>query len=126
MDSWTLLWWVGKLLFVAFFVMSGLNHLMNVKGLAGYAQSKHVPAPALAVVGTGLLLLAGSAMILVNWHAGLGAWLLVLFLVPTAFMMHNYWAETDPMARANQSAHFWKNITLAAAAMLYALAQRGM
>jgi putative oxidoreductase len=49
-----------------------------------------------------------------------GIALLVIFLVPTAFVMHNFWAEQDPMAKANQMAHFLKNIALAAAVTMLA------
>jgi uncharacterized membrane protein YphA (DoxX/SURF4 family) len=125
MDLWTVLQWVGKIFFVAMFVMSGVNHLANHKALTAYAQSKKVPAAPVAVAVTGLMMLAASAMILFNWQLGWGAWLLVIFLVPTALIMHNYWAETDPMMKANQMAHFWKNITIAAAALLIAVGHRG-
>jgi uncharacterized membrane protein YphA (DoxX/SURF4 family) len=123
---WTLLEWVARILFVAFFIMSGVSHLVNRQGLTAYAQSKKLPAAGPAVVVSGLMMLAGAVMILVDWHPDWGAWLLVLFLVPAAFTMHNYWTETDPGARANQQAHFWKNITIAAAAILYAASVRGM
>lgn len=123
MDLWNALAWIGRISFVVFFLMSGVNHLMNVKALAGYAQSKHVPAPALAVVVSGLMLLAGGVLILLGWHGIVGAALLVAFLLTAAFKIHNYWAESDAMMKANQMAHFWKNITIAAALVLYAVAR---
>ena len=125
MDLWTLLQWVGKILFVALFVFSGLNHLLSLKPMTAYAQSKNVPAASGAVAVTGLMMLAGAGMILFNWNLAWGAWLLVAFLVPAAFLMHNYWTETDPMMKANQMAHFWKNLALAGAALLMAVGHRG-
>lgn len=125
MGVWTLLEWAGKILFVAYFVMSGVNHLVNHKAVTGYAQSKNVPAPGVAVAVTGLMMLAAAPMILFNWHLAWGAWLLVLFLVPTAFIVHDYWAEADPMTKAGQKAQFWKNITIAGAALLMAIGHRG-
>jgi len=122
MDIWTAAMWVGKVGFVLFFVMSGVSHLVNYKGLTAYAQSKHIPLPGVAVVVSGLMMLAGSAMILLFWHPVWGAGLLVLFLVPAAFLVHNFWAETDAMMKANQMAHFWKNLTIAAGAVIYSVA----
>ena len=122
MDIWTAAMWVGKVGFVLFFVMSGVNHLVNQKGMTAYAQSKHIPLPGVAVVVSGLMMLAGSAMILLFWHPVWGAGLLVLFLVPAAFLVHNFWAETDAMMKANQMAHFWKNLTIAAGAVIYSVA----
>jgi uncharacterized membrane protein YphA (DoxX/SURF4 family) len=121
MDIWAVATWVGKIGFVAFFVMSGINHLMNHKGMTAYAQSKKVPLAGAAVVVSGFMMLAGAAMILFYWHPIWGAALLVAFLVPAAVLMHNFWVETDPMMKANQMAHFWKNLTIAAAAVLYAV-----
>ncbi|HEX9705496.1 MAG TPA: DoxX family membrane protein [Gemmatimonadales bacterium] len=127
MDLWTLLEWVGKIFFVTMFLIYGVSHLANHKALTAYAQSKKVPAAPVAVAVTGLMMLTASAMILFSWHPTWGAWLLVIYLVPTALIMHNYWAETDPMMKANQMAHFWKNITIAAAALLMAVGHgRGM
>ncbi|HYK83373.1 MAG TPA: DoxX family protein [Gemmatimonadales bacterium] len=122
MDVWVLLEWVGRIVFAGFFVMSGANHLLRLQGTAAYAQSKGVPVPALATIVTGLMLLAGGFAILLRWHSTLGAALLVAFLVPVAFVMHNFWVEADPMAKANQMAQWWKNIALAAACVLYAVA----
>ena len=122
MVLWTILAWVGRIGFAAFFIMSGVNHFKNAKGITGYAQSKGVPAAAIGVPVSGAMLIAGGVLILFSWHAIIGAALLVLFLLPAAFMIHNYWTESDPMMKANQHAHFWKNIALAAAAVLVAVA----
>jgi uncharacterized membrane protein YphA (DoxX/SURF4 family) len=125
MDMWTVALWVGKLGFVAYFVMAGIGHLTNYKGMTGYAQSKKVPFAGAAVVVSGLMMLAGAALILFSWHPIWGAALLVAFLVPAAFLMHNFWVETDPMMKAGQMAHFWKNLTIAAGAVLYAVCVHG-
>ncbi len=122
MDIWAVATWVGKIGLVAFFVMSGINHLVNYKGMTAYAQSKNIPLAGAAVVVSGLMMLAGAGMILFYWHPIWGAALLVAFLVPAAFLVHNFWVETDPMMKANQMAHFWKNLTIAAGAVLYAVA----
>jgi len=121
-NLWTIAEWVGRVGFVALFVMSGIAHLTNHKAMALYAQSKHVPLAGVYVALTGLMMLAGSVMILLHWHPIRGAGLLILFLVPTAFLMHNFWVETDPRMRANEKAHFWKNLTIASGALLYAVA----
>ncbi len=69
------------------------------------------------------MLLGGGILILVRWHSIVGAAALVVFLVSAAFTIHNYWTLTDPMMKAGERAQFWKNITLAAAAVLYAVAR---
>ena len=64
-------------------------------------------------------------MILFRGQAVWGAGLLALFLVPAAFLIHNFWTETEPMAKATQMAHHGKDLALAGAAMLYAVCVRG-
>ncbi len=123
MDLWIVAEWVGRVGFAAFFIMSGVNHLLNTKAIAGYAGSKGLPAPVPATIVSGVMLLGGGILILVGWHSIVGAAALVMFLVTAAFTIHNYWTLTDPMMKAGERAQFWKNITLAAAAVLYAVAR---
>jgi putative oxidoreductase len=49
--------------------------------------------------------------ILLGFHGKVGAWLLMLFLVPVTFMLHNFWAVKDPVAQGMQMAMFLKNIS---------------
>jgi putative oxidoreductase len=122
MDLWVALEWIGRVFFVAFFIIAGVSHFRDRKAIAGYAGSKGVPAPMAGTLVSGLLLLGGGIMILVRWHPIIGAAALVVFLVPAAFMIHDYWTQSDPMMRAGEQSQFWKNITLAAAALLYIVA----
>ena len=50
----------------------------------------------------------------VEWGAGL----VVLFLVPVTFMMHNFWAVSDPMMAQMQMAMFMKNLSMLGGALL--------
>ncbi len=111
---------IGRILFSMIFIGSGLNHLMQSKAMAQYAEMKGVPGAKPAVILSGLMILAGGIMVLLGWNRLIGAWLLVVFLVPAAFMMHAFWKETDPMAKQNEMAHFLKTLALAGAALLMA------
>jgi uncharacterized membrane protein YphA (DoxX/SURF4 family) len=51
---------IGRIIFGFYFVFNGFNHFSNLSMMSGYAQSKGVPAPKLAVIFTGLLLLLGE------------------------------------------------------------------
>ncbi|MCS7313685.1 MAG: DoxX family protein [Acidobacteria bacterium] len=112
---------IGRILYGGFFFYNGLNHFLSLNALTGYAQSKGVPAPQLAVIVSGLLILIGGVLILLGWKVRLGAWLIVLFLVPVNFMMHAFWVETDPGARTREMISFMKNIALLGAALMVML-----
>ncbi len=111
---------VGRVLFAMIFIMSGMNHLMKANDMTGYAQSKGLPAPKAAVLGSGLMILIGGVLVLLGWHRFIGAGLIAIFLVSAAFIFHAFWKETDPMAKTNEMGHFMKNMALAGAALLLA------
>lgn len=108
---------LGRIIFGGFFIISGINHFTNVGMMAGYAGSKNVPAPSLAVIGTGVLLIAGGLSVLLGILPILGLLLLILFLVPTSLLMHNFWTIQDPQARAADQINFLKNMALTGAAL---------
>jgi uncharacterized membrane protein YphA (DoxX/SURF4 family) len=111
---------IGRSLFGVLFIMNGMGHLTQSGAMTGYAASKGLPAPKLMVIVTGVMLLAGGVTVVLGWHRFIGAGLLVLFLFPTAFIMHAFWKETDPGARQMEMIQFTKDIALAGAALFIA------
>lgn len=109
---------IGRVLFSILFLKSGISHFTQRAGMVGYAKSSGLPMAEIAVPLTGLMLLAGGVSVLLGFYAWIGAWLLVAFLIPSAFTMHKFWGLSDPMAAAAQQAHFFKNVALAGAALL--------
>lgn len=109
---------IGRILFAALFLASAAGHLTKTKMMAGYAASKGVPAAVPATIGGGLLILVGGLSILLGVWADLGALLLVVFLVPTAVLMHGFWKENDPQARQLEMVQFQKDLALAGAALM--------
>jgi uncharacterized membrane protein YphA (DoxX/SURF4 family) len=109
---------IGRVLFVALFIGSGFVHLTQTQAMAGYAQSKGIPAARLATLASGVVLLVGALMVLLGIWADLGALLLVVFLIPTAVLMHAFWKETDAQTRQQEMVHFQKDMALAGAALL--------
>lgn len=109
---------VGRLLFAVLFLGSGWGHLTQTQTMAGYAQSKGVPLARVSVIGTGVLIVVGALMVLLGVWADLGALLLVVFLVPTAVVMHNFWTVDDPQGRQMEQTQFLKDIALAGAALM--------
>ena len=107
-----ILFLIGRIIVGGYFLMAGFNHFMNTSMMAGYAQSKGTPAPKLAVMGTGALLLLGGASFLLGFHPTIGTLLLVVFLLGVTFRIHAFWLVTDPMGRMNEQVHFGKNIAM--------------
>jgi len=107
---------LGRFLFALIFLMAGANHFN--KQTIGYAASHGVPLAAIAVPLSGVLAIAGGLSILLGYRAKLGAWLIVLFLVPVSLMMHKFWTVTDPMMAQIQMILFMKNVSMLGGAVL--------
>src|SRR5260221_9967760 len=107
---------LGRFLFAAIFLMSSFGHF-SAK-MIGYAASQGVPLAQIAVPASGLLALLGGLSILFGYRARIGAWMLVLFLVPVTFMMHRFWGIGDPQAAQMQMINFMKNMSMLGGALL--------
>lgn len=114
----TILFLIGRILYGGFFLYAGYNHFANQQALTTGTAAKGVPAPKVAVVGTGVLLIVGGLSILLGVWVRLGAVLLLIFLVGVTYKMHAFWADTDPAARRANRTHFQKNVALAGAALM--------
>lgn len=109
---------IGRVLFSLIFIMSGFGHFANADAMSDYAASKGAPAPKVTVLLSGLMILAGGLSVLLGVWMEIGTWLLVFFLLPAAFYMHDFWKIADPMEKQNQQGHFMKNVAMAGAAIV--------
>jgi putative oxidoreductase len=110
---------IGRILFALIFLGSGtIGHIGQRKSMAQYASSQGVPAAEALVVWSGVLILVGGLMVALGVWGDLGALLLLVFVVPAALLIHAFWKVEDPMQRANQQAHFMKNLALAGGSIM--------
>ncbi len=114
-----ILFLVARIVLGAYYLFNALNHFTMLGMMSGYAASKGVPLPDVAVVVAGLLLLIGGLSIITGYKPTIGVTALVVFLVPVTFIMHNFWAEQDQMLQLNQMVNFLKNIALLASAVMF-------
>jgi putative oxidoreductase len=103
---------IGRAVFGGYFVWNGIQHFMQAGLLAGYAASKGVPVPELAVLGSGTLILLGGLSLVLGVYPRVGGLLILLFLLGVTPVMHDFWNTIDPAARANAFGNFLKNIGL--------------
>jgi len=103
---------VGRVIIGCFFLMNGFNHFAQLSMMTGYAKSKAIPAPALAVGGSGVVLFLGGLSLLLGYHPTIGAALLVIFLLAAAFGIHNFWTVQDQQAKMSEMINFLKNMAI--------------
>src|SRR5574341_214747 len=113
----------GRVLYAAIFIFASLGHFSRES--IAYAAHQGVPFAGLAVPLSGVIALAGGLSVALGYKTKIGAWLLVLFLVPVTLTMHNFWAVSDPMMARIQQAMFLKNVALVGGALLLAYVGAG-
>ncbi|MEK7646386.1 MAG: DoxX family protein [Patescibacteria group bacterium] len=114
----SILFIVGRIIFGLYWLRQAYNHLFHSAGMIGYAQSKGVPQPKLAVLGTGVLIAIGGLSILSGMWITIGLSAIAIFLVGVTFTMHAYWKDTDPMSKMGNEINFWKNLALLGAVLM--------
>jgi putative oxidoreductase len=106
----------GRQLFSVVFIIASVGHLRPTTMAAAAAHG--VPLPGLLVPFSGLIALVGGLSILLGYQTRIGAWLLVIFLVPVTVMMHNFWSASDLMTFQIEKAMFLKNVTMLGGALV--------
>lgn len=109
---------LGRLLFGGYFLMQGINHFTQKKGLAEYARAKHVASPELAVSLSGALLAVSGICIVLGIFVDIALLAIVAFLFIASVVMHAFWKDTDPMMKMNNHINFMKNMALLGASLM--------
>lgn len=107
---------IGRCFFSLIFIMASFGHFSS--STINYAANQGVPFSQVLVPLSGVLALVGGLSILFGYHARIGAFFIILFLVPVTIMMHNFWAITDPAQAQIQQIMFMKNLSMLGGALL--------
>jgi putative oxidoreductase len=101
---------------VLIFLVAAPNHFS--KQTIAYAATQGAPLASVAVPVSGIIALPGGLSILLGYRAKIGAWLIVLFLVPITLIMHKFWTVHDPVIAQMQMVMFMKNLAILGGALL--------
>ena len=108
---------VGRILLGGYFLYNGINHFLALGFMAQYAGSKGVPAPELAVLVSGLLLLVAGSSIVLGLFPKIGIACAAIFFVGVTPMMHDFWAVPAEQQMA-EMVNFTKNVALLGATLM--------
>jgi putative oxidoreductase len=87
------------------------------------AKALPVPEPKLLVRLNGAMMIAGGTALALGVKPRLAALELAATLVPTTYVGHRFWKQSDPAARRNQQVHFNKNVSLIGGLLAFALTE---
>ena len=101
---------VGRQLFAMIFMLASAGHFTPAK--VALAAEHGVPMASVLVPISGVIALVGGLSVLFGYRARLGGCLLVVFLIPVTFFMHNFWAAADATTFRLQLFQFVRNMML--------------
>ena len=109
----------GRIMFTLIFFLSGITHFTRLDDYVALMPAA-IPFRPFWVVVSGIVELVGATLVVTDHRPRLGAWLIVLFLVPVTITVHGTAMVTDPDARmrAIQTSFFLKGVAMAGAALL--------
>jgi len=120
---------VGRVLMSVIFLGAGMSKVTGFAGTIEYMARR----PAFANMESAVPILAGLAIfaelggglsVLLGWFTRLGALGLVLFMIPTTLVFHNFWTY-PPEAQQIQSIMFLKNAAIIGALLVLSAAGPG-
>jgi len=114
----TILFLIGRIIFGGYFLLNGINHMKNHKGITLYAASKKTPVPGFAAFVSGLLILLGGVGIIFWMYPKISLILISVFLFFVTLQMHRFWESADQERRMTEKINFLKNFALFGAALI--------
>lgn len=102
---------VSRTLLALIFLFSGVGKIIGWHATAGYMASKGMFAVPLFLTAAVVLEIGGSLLLISGLSPKLGASMLILMLIPTTLIFHNFWAATG-QAHQMQMTQFLKNLSI--------------
>ncbi|MBW3596423.1 MAG: DoxX family protein [Planctomycetes bacterium] len=102
---------LGRLLLSAIFLMSGIHKLTAWSQTARQMESEGMAAVPLFLVGAILCEVLGGLLLLLGCWARLGALILIVFLIPTTLIFHDFWTYAGE-EQQTQMINFLKNLAI--------------
>ena len=110
----------GRILLALIFMVSGFAKIGGFEGAAGYIASKGLPLPQLGAVIAIIVELGAGILLVVGWQVRWAGTALLLFVIPTTFIFHDFWAVEAAQVEM-QLTEFMKNLCIMGG-MLYVMA----
>jgi putative oxidoreductase len=102
---------IGRILLGAIFLVSGIAKITDPSGTIAHMEGAGIPAAGLLAWVAGFAEIAGGLSLMFGFLARLGALGLILFMIPTTLLFHDFWNYAGA-ERLSQMANFMKNLAI--------------
>ncbi len=99
----------GRLLLSAIFISSGYHKITGWEQTGDFMAAKGLLLVPVLLGGAILFEIVGGLSLVVGLKARIGAAMLIVFLIPTTVIFHDFWSYEDPQ---EQLIHFMKNLAI--------------
>lgn len=103
---------LGRLCLALVFLLAGFNKFMDWDATAHYMAAKGFTFIPFFLVAAALVEIIFSILLIIGFKARLAAGVLLLFLLPTTLIFHDFW-NAEGLDRALQTILFLKNVAIA-------------
>lgn len=82
---------IGRTFLATIFIHAAINKIFDFANTQTMMTEKGLPLAGILLGGTIVFQILGGLSLVLGYKTRLGAWLLILFLIPTTIIFHNFW-----------------------------------
>jgi Predicted membrane protein len=82
---------IGRTFLATIFIHAAINKIFDFANTQTMMTEKGLPFAGVLLGGTIVFQILGGLSLVLGYKTRLGAWLLILFLIPTTVIFHNFW-----------------------------------
>lgn len=114
MINWisNLLMFFGRICLGIIFLWSAFDKLINFNFYTDFITSHMLPRPELYLLGAILVEVFGGLSLLFGYWTRLGAAVLLIYMIPTTLIFHDFWLIREATEKHLQTILFLKNLAI--------------
>jgi uncharacterized membrane protein YphA (DoxX/SURF4 family) len=82
---------IGRTFLATVFIHAAINQIFNFADTQTMMTGRGLPLAGVLLVGTIAVEILGGLSLVLGYQTRLGAWLLIVFLIPATVIFHNFW-----------------------------------
>lgn len=107
----SLLLMLGRICLAIIFLLAGIGKFLNPTETIAYMTAKGMSMPHLFLYAAAIVEIIGATSLIFGFKTRIGALVLLLFLIPTSVIFHNFW-EVSAEASKGEMINFLKNLAI--------------
>ncbi len=102
---------LGRILLSTFFIWNGISNLFGLDEAIKLVAGEQLPYASSIALGASILEVIGGLSLLIGYKARFGTILLLIVLIPTTIIFHDFWAQSGDLFHLHKMM-FFKNVSL--------------